>query len=218
MSVRKIILDLPRSTSVPTVLIALDRFLAEPEVSGTWPEWNKIIRCPPSDLVDHPWSNLDATRDEHVDHEVSNTVDKGKGKEKEQVREVGEGEDEGEADTAMAGTVVDGGEGEHARVRQNQHPADDTSPADVASPAGVVSPTDQGSMSSLQQLCRTVMRKTHPSHNPLPVAIPVMTSTTCQTRINALTMKLDAWCVEFKSPVWSGFLPFLEGNRTATGF
>ena len=33
--------------------------------------------------------------DEHVNHEVSNAVDKGKGKEKEQVREVGEGEDEG---------------------------------------------------------------------------------------------------------------------------
>ena len=114
MSVRRVILDLPHSTSVPTVLIALDHFLAEPGTSGTWPEWNKIIRCPPSDLADHPWSNLGATRDEHVDHEVSNVVDKGKGKEKEQVREVGEGEDEGEVDTAMAGTVEDGGEGEHA--------------------------------------------------------------------------------------------------------
>ena len=114
MSVRRVILDLPHGTSVPMVLIALDRFLAEPGTSGTWPEWNKIIGCPPSDLADHPWSNLGATRDEHVDHEVSNVVDKGKGKEKEQVREVGEGEDEGEADTAMAGTVEDGGEGEHA--------------------------------------------------------------------------------------------------------
>ena len=41
-------------------------------------------------------------------------VDKGKGKEKKQVREVGEGEDEGEVDTAMAGMVEDGGEGQHA--------------------------------------------------------------------------------------------------------
>ena len=80
-------------------------------------------------------------------------------------------------------------------VRQNQHPADETSPADVASPADVVSPADQGSVSSLRQSCGTATRKTHPSHNPLPVAIPVTTSTTRQTRINALTMKLDAWCV-----------------------
>ena len=115
MSVRRVIFDLPRSTSVPTVLIALDRFLAEPGMSGTWPEWNKIIGCPPSDLADHPWSNLGATQDEHVDHEVSPAVDKGKGKEKEKEveREVGGGEGEGEADTA-AGTVEDGGEGQHA--------------------------------------------------------------------------------------------------------
>ena len=70
MSVRRVIFDLPRGTSVPTVLIALDRFLAEPGTSGTWPEWNKIIGCPPSDLADHPWSNLGTTRDEHVDHDV----------------------------------------------------------------------------------------------------------------------------------------------------
>ena len=80
-------------------------------------------------------------------------------------------------------------------VRQNQHHADKTSPADVVSPAGVVSPTDQGSVSSPQQPCGTVMRKMNPSHNPLPVTIPVTTSTTRQTRINAWTMKLDAWCV-----------------------
>ena len=80
-------------------------------------------------------------------------------------------------------------------VRQNQHPADETSLTDVASPVDIVSPADQGSMSSLRQSCGTVTRKMHPSHNPLPVAIPVTTSTTCQTRINALMMKLDAWCV-----------------------
>ena len=74
-------------------------------------------------------------------------------------------------------------------VRQNQHPANETSPADIASPA------DQGSVSSLRQSCGTATRKMHPSHHPLPVAIPVTTSTTRQTRINALMMKLDAWCV-----------------------
>ena len=75
-------------------------------------------------------------------------------------------------------------------VHQNQHPADETSPTDVASPADVVSPADQGSVSSLRQSCGTATRKTHPSHNPLPITIPITTSTTRQTRINALTMKL----------------------------
>ena len=68
----------------------------------------------------HPWSNLGTMQDEHVNHEVSTMVNKGK--EKEQVREVGEGEDEGEVDTAMAGTVEDGGEGQHTSGLSNPAP------------------------------------------------------------------------------------------------
>ena len=56
-------------------------------------------------------------------------------------------------------------------VRQNQHPADETSPADVASPADVVSPADQGSVSSLQQSCGTATRKT-PIPQPTPCRNP----------------------------------------------
>ena len=37
----------------------------------------------------------------------------------------------------------------------------------------------------------------------------------CGTPEVGLTVSME---VEFKSPVRSGFLPFLEGNRTATGF
>ena len=95
---------------MPTVLIALDCFLAEPGTSGAWPEWNKILGCPPSDLMDHPWSNLGITRDDPVDDHVSAAVDKGKEKEKEQVGEGSEGADEGAADTASAGMVEDNAE------------------------------------------------------------------------------------------------------------
>ena len=98
---------------MPTVLIALDHYLVQPGTSAAWPKWNKILACPPSDLTNHPWSNLGVTQDDIVNNETSTIMDKGKGEEKEVI----EGGDEESVGPTMTGTV----DNEEGHLQPSQH-------------------------------------------------------------------------------------------------
>jgi len=89
--------DVPRGLSIPTMLMALDRYLEDPNEGITeWPKWPELLQCPLEKVADHPWSHRGqpsqdggavpaATEDTQMDgeEEVTEPVDKGKGRDDE---------------------------------------------------------------------------------------------------------------------------------------